>query len=69
MGKCIYKKVHYLTFGSMSHEMLPSTIYIMWPIHLQSLKGLRTTVKEEMFLQDNTLFDLDLLDKVTQNVT
>ena len=30
-----------LTLGSRSHEMLPSTLYTMWPIHLQSLKLLR----------------------------
>ena len=32
--------------GSMSHEMLPSTLYIMWPIQLQSLKLLRLMVEE-----------------------
>ena len=29
--RCIYKKIHYL-------EMLASTLYIMWPMHLWSLK-------------------------------
>ena len=33
-----------LTLGSRSHEMSPSTLYIMWPIHLQSLKLLPLTV-------------------------
>ena len=33
-----------LTLGSRSHEMSPSTLYIMWPIHLQSLKLLLLTV-------------------------
>ena len=33
-----------LTLGSRSHEMLPSTLYIMWPIQLQSLKLLPLTV-------------------------
>ena len=33
-----------LTLGSRSHEMLPSTLYIMWPIQLQSLKFLRLFV-------------------------
>ena len=50
--------------------MLPSTLYIMWPKHLQSLKLLRLKV-EEMHLQENTVFDLDL-DlgvKITQNNT
>ena len=27
-----------LTLGSRSHKMLPSTLYIMWPFQLQSLK-------------------------------
>ena len=35
-----------------------STLYIMWPIHLQRLRFLRPTVQEEMHLQENTLFDL-----------
>ena len=47
-----------LTLGSRSHKMLPSTLYIMWPIQLQSLKLLRLTVKEEIQLQENTIFDL-----------
>ena len=42
--RCIYKKIHYLTLGSRSHEMLPSTLYIMWPMQLQSLKLLCLTV-------------------------
>ena len=33
-----------LTLGSRSHEMLLSTLYIMWTIQLQSLKLLRLTV-------------------------
>ena len=48
--------------------MLPSTLYIMSSIHLQSLKLLNPMVKEEMHLQENTLYDLDLGIKVTQNV-
>ena len=46
--------------------MLPSTLYIMWPFQLQSLKLLRQKVKEEMHLQENSIFDLGV--KVTQNV-
>ena len=46
--------------------MLPSTLYIMWPFQLQSLKLLRQKVKEEMHLQENSIFDLDLGVKVTQ---
>ena len=33
------------------------------------LKLLRTTVKEEMYLQENTLYDIDLGVKVTYNVS
>ena len=47
--------------------MLPSTLYIMGHIHLQSLMLLRLTVKE-MHLQEDTVFDLDLRVKVTQDV-
>ena len=32
------------TLGSRSHEMSPSTLYILWSMHLQSLKLLRPTV-------------------------
>ena len=46
--------------------MLPSTLYIMWPMHLQSLKLLCLKV-EEMHLQENTVFDLDRGGKITQN--
>ena len=37
-------------------------------MHLQSLKLLCPTVEEDMHLQENTLFDIDLGVKVTQNV-
>ena len=40
--------------------MLLSILYIMWPIHLQGLMLLRLTVKEEIHLQEITLFNLDL---------
>ena len=58
--RCIYKKIHYLTLTPMSrsHEVLPSTLVIMWPIHRQNLKLLLPKVDEEMHLQENTLFDL-----------
>ena len=46
--------------------MLLSTLYIMWPIYLQGLRLLRPTIKEEMHLQENTLFDLEV--KVAKNV-
>ena len=42
----------------LAHKMLPSTFYITSPMHLQSLKLLCPTVKEEMHLQENTLYDL-----------
>ena len=48
--------------------MLPSAIYIVWPMHLQSLKLLRLKLKEEEHLQEYSIFDLDLGAKVTQNV-
>ena len=41
----------------------------MWHIHMQSLKLINPKVWEEMHLQENTLFELDLGVKVTQNVT
>ena len=47
-----------LTLGSRSHKMLPSTLYIMLSFQLQSLKLLRQKVKEEMHLQENSIFDL-----------
>ena len=47
-----------LTLGSRSHEMLPSTLYIMWPIQLQSLKLLPLTVKEEIHLQETWRTDV-----------
>ena len=57
-----YKKVHSLTFdldlGVKATQMLLSILYIMWPIHLQGLMLLHLTVKEEMHLQEITLFDL-----------
>ena len=37
-------------------------------MHQQSLILLHPTVKENMHLQENTLYDLDLWVKVTQNV-
>ena len=61
--RCIYKKIHYLIFtmGWRSHKMFPSTLDIMWPMHHQSVILLHPTVKEKMHLQENTLFDLDLI--------
>ena len=68
---CIYKKKHYLTLtlGSRSHEMLPSTLDIMWAMHQQSLILLHPMVNKLMHLQENTLFNHDLWVKVARNVT
>ena len=57
---CIYKKTHWPWSWGQGHtqEMLPSIVYIMWPMHLQSLKLLCQMVKEGMQLQENKLFDL-----------
>ena len=45
--------------------MLPSTLYIMWPVQLQSFKLVRQKVQEEMHLKEISIFDLGV--KVTQN--
>ena len=47
-----------LTWRSRSHLMLHSALYIMWPMHLQSLKLLRQKLKEEKHLQENSIFEL-----------
>ena len=46
LGDVFTRKIHYLTLtmGSRSHKMLPSTLCIMWLMHLQSLKLLHPTV-------------------------
>ena len=54
--------------GWRSHKMLPSTLDFMWPIRQQSLMLLHPMVKEKMHFQRNTLIDLALGVKVTQNV-
>ena len=38
-----------LTLGSRSYKLL-STLYIVWPIHLQDLRLLRPTFKDEIHL-------------------
>ena len=53
---------------SRSHEVLPSTRNIMWPMRRQNLKLLLPKHYEEMCFQENTLFDLDLGVKVTRNI-
>ena len=40
----------------------------MKPMHLQRLKLLRPTVKEQLHLQENAVFDLDFSIKVTHDV-
>ena len=57
-----------LTPRSRSHEVLPSTLNIMWPMRRQNLKLLLLKHYEEMRFQENTLFDLDLGVKVTGNI-
>ena len=59
--RCIYKKKRYLTLTprSRSHEVLPCTLDIMWPMHRLNLKLYKhPKVYEEMRLQGNTIFDL-----------
>ena len=55
--------------------MLPSALYIMWPMNLQSLKLLRQSYYVKSFRKRSIYkkiqyltFDLDLEVKVTQNV-
>ena len=48
--------------------MLTSTLDFIRPMHQQSLMLLHPMVEEKMHLQENTLNDLDLRVKVTQNV-
>ena len=43
-GDAFTRKYNIWPWRSRSHEMLPSTLYIMWPIQLQSLKLLPLTV-------------------------
>ena len=47
--RCIYKKMH---LESSPYKMVPSTLYTMWPMHLQSLKLLCARVLEKMHLQE-----------------
>ena len=45
-----------------------STPYIMWSKHLQSLKLLHPTIKVEIYLQENIVYELDCDIKVTWNI-
>ena len=47
-----------LTFGSRSRKMLPSSIHIMWPMHLWTFKLLCPMVQEKMHLQENNYLTL-----------
>ena len=40
----------------------------MWSKHLQSLKLLHPTIKVEMYLQENIVYELDCDIKVTWNI-
>ena len=51
----------------MSHQAMPSALHIMRPMQLPSLKLPRTTVLEDMHLQENSLFNLGIGVNVTQN--
>ena len=57
------QKIHYLTLtlGSRSHEMVPITLDSMWPMHEQSLILLHSTIMEKMHLQENTLFEVNVI--------
>ena len=57
-----------LDLGVKVTQMLPSSIYIMWPMHLGTLKLLCPIVQEKMHLQENILFELDPKVKVTWSV-
>ena len=57
----------FTTIGIIWPLTLRSTLYIMWPMHLQSLKLLYVR-NLKMYLQENALFDLWHWLKVTQNV-
>ena len=67
--RCIYKKVQYLmlTLGSRSHKMLPSTLYIIWPMHLQSLKCFFQWFRRICIYKK--IYNLTFGVKVTQNIT
>ena len=58
-------EIHYLTLVTRS---MPRILDFTWPFALQSLMLLHPMVKEKMHLQENTLFYLDFVVKVTQNV-
>ena len=64
ISRCTYRKIHNLTLTlvSRSHEMLPSTLDIMWPMHQQSLMMLHPKVKK------NIVFTRKYKAKVTWNV-
>ena len=64
----IYKKIHYLTLTprSRSHEVLPSTLYIMWPMHRQIWNCCFQNFMSVCVYKIHYLtFDLDLGVKVT----
>ena len=52
-GDAVTRKCHHFTLSleSRSHKRSPISLYIMWYVHLQSLKLLRSTVKEGMHSQ------------------
>ena len=56
-----------MTLGSRSHKMLPSSLYIMWPIQLQCLKLLRLTVRRRYIYKKKHYLTFGLDVKVTGN--
>ena len=57
-----------LTLGSRSHQTLPSTLYIMWPMQLQSLKLLHSTIYGSIAVtRKYNILPFDLGVKVTWN--
>ena len=57
--RCIYKKIHYLTFDQGHMKCCPVPHHVTCAaLLLQSLKLLCPMVEEEKQLQENTLFDL-----------
>ena len=64
MRRCIYKKIHYLTFDLDLGVKVTQNV-AQFPLHHVTYASakfdvLHPMVKEKMHLQENTLFDLNL---------
>ena len=60
--RCIYKKIHYLTFDLDIWGKVTGNV-VQYPLHHVTyapvkFEVIHPSVKEEMHLQENTLFDL-----------